>query len=93
MPLYITQLILPKKQNPTAFVDDMTKDFMNEIHPSPPIGAIGKLTLLQNGLMTNILRGVNIRYVASKRSCDYQQTAAAWFLNRQTRLGFLRHSR
>ena len=59
MPLYITQLILPKKQNPTAFVDDMTKDFMNEIRPSP-------------------------RYVASKRSRDHQQTAAAWFLNRQT---------
>ena len=53
MPLYITQLILPKKQNPTAFVDYMTKDFINEIHPSPRIGAIGKLTLLQNGLMTD----------------------------------------
>ena len=59
MPLYITQLILPKKQNPTAFVDDMTKDFMNEIRPSPCIGAIGKSTLFTDTLCQNEAATIN----------------------------------
>ena len=44
---FLTHLRLPKKQSPEAFVTYMAEGFMGDIKPTPRIGVITKVTLLQ----------------------------------------------